>query len=320
MSAYLEIVEGGLLTTVQDRGRPHHRRYGLSGSGAVDEWAYAWANRLAGNSPGAAALEATLLGPGFTVRGDTVMAVAGADLGVAVDGEEVPPGTAVAVRSGARVVSGHARRGVRAYLAFQGGIAVEPVLGSRSADLAAGIGPAPLRAGDRLALGDAPRAAPGRTAQDTCRLASTVRVLAHDVPADGGRVLLSALLDNPIAVAWRSDRVALRGHPAAAGQPRAADTLGPAWRGVSVPMVTGAVQITPDGERLVLLAGHGTLGGYPVPAVVIRADWPVLAQFTPGQVLSFRAVERAGAVAAWAEMVGRWRDETGDDRSLGLLG
>jgi biotin-dependent carboxylase-like uncharacterized protein len=319
VSAWLEVLDGGLLTSVQDRGRPGARRYGLSASGAVDEWAYAWSNRLAGNPPGAAVLEATLVGPCLRVHGDAIMAVAGADLGVSVDGEEVPPGTAVAVRSGAMVASGQARRGVRAYLAFQGGIAVPPVLGSRSTDLAGGIGPAPLRVGDRVPVGDVPPSRAGRTAEDTCRLTSVVRVLPHGALADAEGLLLSALLHDPIEVSWRSDRVALRGHPAGGGAPAAA-SLGGAWQGVSVPMVTGAVQITPDGERLVLLAGHGTLGGYPVPAVVIRADWPALAQVTPGRALSFTAVTRDQAVSAWADMVARWTEAAGEPESLGSLG
>jgi len=311
------VLDGGTLTTVQDLGRPRHQRYGLAVGGAVDRWAAAWANRLVDNPPGAAVLEATWMGPHLQFEEGARLAIAGADMEVAVDGVRVEPGAAVSVRAGAVLTAGRARRGFRMYLAVDGGIATPRVLGSRSLDLAAGVGGPPLKRGMWLPLG-APRSGPARrTRVETCRLASFVRVTPGPAAGGkGGELLLRSVLNTPITVSWRSDRAALRGLPVHPTAGPLADVA--AWgHHLSIPMVTGAVQVTPSGERLVLLASHGTLGGYPVPAVVIQADWPTLAQAAPDSSLRFQLVDRAEAVAAWARMRAAWPEAAHEDGDPG---
>ncbi len=149
----LSVVRAGALTTVQDRGRPGHAHLGVPRSGALDGPAAALANRLVGNGPDAAVLETTLDGCSLRPRSAVTVAVTGAPCRVRVDGRPAAWGGPVRVRAGAVLDVGPAVLGVRAYVAVSGGVAVEPVLGSRSTDLLSGLGPAPLTDGAVLPLG-----------------------------------------------------------------------------------------------------------------------------------------------------------------------
>jgi hypothetical protein len=156
---WLDVLASGLLSTCQDSGRPGWAHLGVPRSGALDGPAYELANRLVGNPASAAVLESTL--GGLAVRSSTPMVVAltGAMADLVVGGRVCAWGEPVPVAAGETVEISAPRWGVRSYLAVAGGIAVEPVLGSRSTDLLSGTGPAPLRAADRLPLGD-PGSAP----------------------------------------------------------------------------------------------------------------------------------------------------------------
>ncbi|OSZ56426.1 allophanate hydrolase, partial [Streptomyces pharetrae CZA14] len=127
----LAVVRAGALTTVQDLGRPGHAHLGVPRSGALDAPAAALVNRLVGNRPEAAVLETTLTGCAVRPRSDLSVAVGGAPCAVTVDGRPAAWGAPVRVPAGALLEAGPARAGVRSYLGVSGGIAVEPVLGSR---------------------------------------------------------------------------------------------------------------------------------------------------------------------------------------------
>lgn len=297
MTRAVHVLHAGLLTTVQDMGRPGGPSRGVAPGGAADPWAARWANYLVGNDPGAAVLEATLAGPRLWLPNGAVVGVAGAEMQVKVDGRPVPSGTAVRARRGAVLESGTARAGARAYIAVDGGFATPEWLGSRSVDLAAGLGAA-LAAGDIVPLGPQGAGEVWGPAAGTCRLGAAVRVTAGP---DAGEALAVSTASRSYRVSARSDRVGVRLDPVdpPAGEKEA---WPPGWsRHLSVPMVTGAVQVTPDGTCLVLLAGRGILGGYPVPLVVVRADVPLVAQWAPGMAVRLEMVSRGQALAAWRE-------------------
>ncbi len=128
----IRILDAGPLTTVQDGGRPGQLRYGIPPSGPVDRRSFVIANRLVGNGDGAAALECTLMGPRFEAQARCVIAITGAAVPVTVNGAEAPVWARVDVEAGDVVKIGAARAGVRAYVAFTGGVDVPVVLGSRA--------------------------------------------------------------------------------------------------------------------------------------------------------------------------------------------
>ncbi|WP_309058703.1 biotin-dependent carboxyltransferase family protein [Streptomyces sp.] len=283
----LAVVRAGALTTVQDRGRPGHAHLGVPRSGALDGPAAALANRLAGNPPDAAVLETTLNGCSLRPRSTVTVAVTGAPCPVTVDGRPAAWGAPVRVRAGAVLDVGTVTAGVRAYVAVSGGIAVEPVLGSRSTDLLSGLGPAPLTDGAVLPLG-VPRGqharvdvAPQPAPPDELVLRVTPGPRDDWFTPAAVRVLTSRAYH----VSPASNRIGLR-------------TTGPALERArpdelpSEGMVLGAVQVPPDGRPVVFLADHPTTGGYPVIAVVRPADLPAAAQAAPGTPVRFVAVRR----------------------------
>ena len=127
-----EILDPGLLTTVQDRGRYGYQRYGVPVSGAMDEFALRMANIMAGNDQNAAALEVTVRGPKMEFHSSTWIAVTGADISPEVDGRPIPMWESVEIEEGSVLEFGDLRDGMRAYVAVRGGIDVPVVMGSRS--------------------------------------------------------------------------------------------------------------------------------------------------------------------------------------------
>ncbi|MGW9025981.1 5-oxoprolinase subunit C family protein [Streptomyces sp. NPDC055722] len=281
------VVRAGALTTVQDRGRPGHAHLGVPRSGALDAPAAALVNRLVGNPPEAAVLETTVDGCAVRPRSAVTVAVAGAPCTVTVDGRPAPWGAPVRVPAGALLDIGAALSGVRGYVAVSGGVAVEPVLGSRSTDLLSGLGPPPLRDGAVLPLG---RPAAGHACVDVAPQPGPPSELVLRVtpgPRDDWFTAeaIRTLLTRAYRVSPASNRVGLRteGPPLA----RARDGELP-----SEGMVLGAVQVPPDGRPVVFLADHPTTGGYPVIAVVRSADLAAAAQATPGTPIRFTSVSR----------------------------
>jgi biotin-dependent carboxylase-like uncharacterized protein len=330
----IEVLSPGLLTTVQDEGRPDMGHMGIPRAGACDPWSLAVANLLAGNGPNSAVLELTIVGPDLRFTEAALVAIAGADLGgiSADDGRRLLPGGSYALAAGSVVrfpgpVSGEA--GGRAYLAVRGGIDVPRLLGSASTCLAGAFGGydgRALRSGDRLACVGT-RVRPGSAvATDEHRWPGfagghrsagpvVVRVLPG-AAADqaGGASSLDALCGQVWTVSSTSDRMGIRLVGARLEPVGQAELL-------SHGVVWGTVQLPPDGSPIVLLADHQPTGGYPALAVAIVADRPTLGQVRAGGQVRFVPTSPAAALdalrdqrdqlRAGAEVVadaGRWDD------------
>ncbi len=279
----LSVLAPGPLTTVQDRGRPGHAAIGVTRSGAADPAAADLANRLVGNRPEAALLEATAGGLRVRAGRTVLVAVTGAPAPVEIDGRPAPFAAPVTLFAGAVLALGHPRRGLRSYVAVRGGIGVPPVLGSRSTDTLSGLGPSPVAAGTLLPVGDLAGEEP---IVDVAPVGPppdrpVLRVLSGPRRNWLDDAAWTALVTQRWTVGVDSDRVGLRltgPHLARA-------------RGGELPsegLVPGAVQVPPDGAPVLFLTDHPVTGGYPVLAVVVTADLPLAAQLRPGDVLRFR--------------------------------
>ncbi len=284
----LEVLDAGSLCTVQDRGRPGWAHLGVPRAGVLDAPAAALANRLVGNGVDDALLEVTLggvrlrlgdPGPRPPHRHGRWVAVTGARCPVDVDGRAREHGVALWLPAGSTLRLGTPASGVRSYVAVAGGLAVEPVLGSRATDTLAWVGPPRVAGGAVLALGpvtgpprplDAPRE----------RRPGPLRVVPGPRAAWFAGDALAALCATAYVVAAESDRVGLR-------------LDGPPLRRVrggelpSEGMVLGAVQVPPSGRPVVFLADHPPTGGYPVLAVVEPDDLWRCAQLRPGDEVRF---------------------------------
>jgi KipI family sensor histidine kinase inhibitor len=296
----IEVVRPGPLALVADLGRPGYAHLGVPRSGAADPDSLRLANRLAGNPEDAAAVELTLGGavlrfgdPAWTAP--AWVALTGAPAPVRLDcgpglADDSGLGVPFAVPAGATLTVGTPATGLRSYLAVRGGVTAPAVLGSRSRDTLSGLGPAPLRAGDRLPVG--PTAACGPILADVAPQAAAVpgtaelrvvtgprddwftpeaqhrlRTAVYQVTSDSNRSGLR--LSGPDLPRARSGELASEGMP------------------------LGALQVPPTGQPILFLADHPVTGGYPVIAVVATADIGRAAQLRPGDTVRFRLVPAA---------------------------
>lgn len=312
----VRVLAPGLLTTVQDLGRPGYGREGVAVSGAADGLSLRVANALAGNPEGAAALEMTLLGGTFRFEAKALVALAGSDFGAVLErrnGEgsgSLAPWSSFLVGAGDVLRLGPSRKGARAYLAVHGGFAVPPFLGSAATHLPSGLGGhegRALRAGDALEIGpaDGPASEPRSlepTEAEALLFRSTLRVVPGPQAEWFPDEIHTAFLGSEFVVDESSDRTGVRlAGPALAA--KGACSL------LTEGVVPGQIQATPDGRAIVLFVDGPTTGGYPKIASVIAADLPALGQLRPRDRLRFAPVtlEEAGRAATTIEeSLGRW--------------
>jgi len=274
----VHVVRPGSLTTVQDRGRIGFAALGVPRAGAADAHSARLANRAVGNLDEAALVEMTLRGATLRLEANRCVALVG-DADIAIDGRSAARGAVHPVAAGQIIEVGEIGPGPRAYLAFSGGVEIPPVLASRSSDLLCGLGPGPLVAGDELALGEPGRA---RGRFESPERSTVLRVLRG--PDATGEEAWTTIATASYVVGPRSDRTGVQLEPEAS-LPTLNAVAG------SVAMVTGAVQLPPDGHLIALGVDHATLGGYPVVATVVSADLSRLGQLRPGDTVRLEQVD-----------------------------
>jgi biotin-dependent carboxylase-like uncharacterized protein len=286
------VVHVGYGVTTQDLGRPGFSDMGLGAAGAADRGAAALANRMVGNRPGAAVLEAVLGSVALRTDAHVVAAVTGAAGPVDVERADgtvrgAAPYEVLMLEPGDVLHLGIPGTGLRSYVAVRGGFAVEPVLGSRSWDSLAQLGPAPLRVGDVLPVGDEADAWPVVDA-----------VAPPSTPEWSGPVVLDVVpgpRDDWFSPEWRStltgqDHVVSADSDRVGVRTTAATPLVRAVTGElpSEGVETGSLQVPPEGSPVLFLADHPVTGGYPVVAVLTPASVERAAQLRPGDVVRFR--------------------------------
>ncbi|MEY2400238.1 MAG: hypothetical protein QOJ08_349 [Ilumatobacteraceae bacterium] len=276
----IEIINQGIGSSYQDLGRPGCTHLGVGRSGAADRPSHGLANRLVGNVESAATIE-TCGGLSIRFHDAALVAVTGAQGVIDVrHGRPMGVNGVEHLAAGAELTLRAPEDGMRYYVAIRGGLEVEPVLGSRSFDTLAGLGPR-LQAGDHVVVGPDPRTpittdlaihAPRTALIDlsegprhdwfTPEAWTTLTTDTFVVSPSGNRV--GARLNGPVL-----ERVAVR-------------------ELLSEGLVEGAIQVPPDGQPIVMLADHPVTGGYPVIAVVASYHVPSIVQARPGTALRFR--------------------------------
>lgn len=279
----LTIVHPGMLTTIQDLGRPGRAHLGVSPSGAADRAALSLANRLVGNSERCPGLECTFGGLVFTLDADRHVSVTGAHVAVFADGQPITEPQQFFATAGTRIALGQPPYGLRTYVAVAGGLDAPRTLGSAATDTLSGLGGSPLRPNTELALATPTEPVPdiplelavtrGPTGVERVRFWWGPRI--EGIPQE----VRSAFIHAAWHVSSDTSRVGAR----LIGPPL---SLGAAHQ-FSEGMVTGTIQIPASGQPIVFLADHPVTGGYPVIGVVTEDDIGIVAQGRPGTRLLF---------------------------------
>lgn len=304
----ISVVDGGVMTTVQDAGRFGLYHIGMPPSGALDDFSFRAANLLVGNDETAPLLEATYNGPRLAFEEDALVAVTGADLPPKVDGEDRPTWEAFRVRAGHELRFDYLRAGARAYIAISGGIRVPEVMGSSSTYTLVSLGGyegRALRAGDSLQTGAPGGGREGARVEERLRpqLMSDweIRVvtgLCDYRLSDAGR---RTFLDTEWTVTPAADRIGYRYRGA---ELEFVDREPPFGAGsdpsnvVDVGYPIGSIQVPGGVEPIVLLNDAVTGGGYATIATVISADRDKVAQSKTHERTRFVAVPIQDALEA----------------------
>ncbi len=292
----LRVVDPGLLTLVVDGGRPSHRSLGVPIGGAADRTSLALGNALVGNDSDAAGLEVTLAGPTLRAECDLACVVFGAPFSLTMHDCFLSPGTTFTLPAGKELFIGGARKGVRSYLCVHGGLRTPVLLDSRSGlesvqtDFV--LPCCASRVGQRHLPTDL-----SRQTTTFCKhldFNNTEPTAIRTVAGPQAEWFnTNPLYDQVFDVTPASNRMGLR----LKGQ----RLNTPDRELVSEPVSPGAVQVTRDGQCIVLGVDGQTIGGYPKIAHVIAADRDLLSQVRPGDQVRFIRTTVDEAIVAYRQ-------------------
>ncbi len=295
----ITVIKPGLLSSFQDLGRFGHQHLGVPVGGAMDGRAHRLANLLAGNTGDEATLEVTLVGPTLRFDAAGCIAISGAHLSPTLNQQPIPNNRPLIVRAGDVLAFGARTNGLRSYIAWNGGIALPSVLGSRSTYLRGGFGGfhgRALRKGDVLnMLGELDASALDDMEQELWKIKVYLPAILGLVPRASIRVMRGAhtplFTDGSIAdffageyrIGPQSERMGYRLQGAQLLLKSSTQLLSEATS-------FGSIQVPPDGNPIILMADRQTTGGYAKIGHVATVDLPVIAQCMPGENLSFTEI------------------------------
>ncbi len=299
----LIIKSAGPFTTIQDLGRYGYQKYGIPPSGAMDGFALQIANILVGNKRNEAALEITSAGFSAIFQGECEIAITGADLGATLNGKAITPWQSFHIQNGDVLKFEKVKTGCRAYLSVGGGWDVPKILGSKSTYTRANIGGyhgRKLKNADVIEIGKSYHFA-FRNVKIPSHIVPTysnhkVRVILGPESNRFSKKEINKFLSSSYRLTGQSDRMGYRlSGPTLRAKRGKHDIL-------SNGVLLGAIQVPPDGQPIVMMSDHQTVGGYAKISTVISADIPLLAQLKPGDNLSFKHVSFEEARKAYLSM------------------
>ncbi|TRW49540.1 biotin-dependent carboxyltransferase [Aliidiomarina halalkaliphila] len=290
------VLKGGILTLVQDTGRLGFQHLGVTRGGPLDARSAYWANRLLDNEPNAAVLEITAGGLEMEAQTQTMVAIAGGDLNLTINGEPQVPWRSFWVRQGDRLKFGTPRYGFRAYLAVSGGFLTEPVLGSRATVVRDRLGGVhgngrPVQEDDYLPCKHLSEEGISRQIPQNYLPQLGKQITLHLLPGYQQQAFSKAawkqVFQQEFTLSNDSNRMGAR----LTGEPIPVPDQEFLSEGVSY----GAVQVPASGQPIIMLDDRQTLGGYPKLGNILPLDGFQLAQCAPGAKIRFKPIHLAEA-------------------------
>ncbi len=309
--AAFEVLEPGILTTIQDLGRFGFSQFGVPPSGALDTFSFRIGNLLVGNREEEACLEITLMGLKIKALKEVVIAITGGNLSPALNGEPLDMWRTHLLVEGDILSFKKVRAGCRAYLTVGGGFVVPKIMGSCSTTLSGkfgGLKGRSLRRGDIL---------------HTLNISSSLNKLGLRFPMDWipsleKEVLLRVIpgpqdhhftekgfqtfCSSSYQVTPRCDRMGVRlDGPKIERRSDVEESI------ISEGLISGAIQVPGDGKPMIILTELVT-GGYTKIATIISTDLPGVAQLRPGDRVRFKPISIQESHRLLKQMEDRLRD------------
>lgn len=286
----IKILNPGLLTTIQDKGRWGYQKFGMSVAGVMDNFATRVANILVGNEEYEAVIEATLLGVEILFNCDEVISITGANMNPKINGNTVPMWTSLYVKAGDKLTSTGAVSGLRSYIGFSRGLDVPEIMGSKSTFTRGNLGGfegRKLNAGDEIKLGKKELPKSGSYLPDLYKpdysKNNIIRVVLGPQDDYFDKEAIDTFLSSKYTITSEADRMGYRLDGPKIEHIDGADI-------VSDGIVFGSVQVPGHGSPIIMMADRQTTGGYTKIATVITPDLPKLAQMSPGNTMNFEMV------------------------------
>ena len=290
MKGSLTVLDGGMLTTVQDRGRYGFRKFGVPISGVMDDHSYRLANWLVGNIEATPVLEMTLKGGGFLFKTDAVVGLSGGEADIYINSEPQDMNKTLMIHPGDQLAVGRIKKGCRIYMAIQGKWNVEDVLGSSSTYSQAGFGGIKgraLRKADNIfwdndQSGSEIKKVPQKLIPHFSSK-QKIRIIEGPewdwLPEDEK----AHFLNMEFGISSKSNRMGIRLESDFSFKTEEREMK-------SAPVVPGIIQLAKGGSPIILMKDGQSIGGYPRIAKVTDADLWRLGQVWTSSRLSFKTV------------------------------
>lgn len=274
----IDVMNGGILTTIQDSGRYGYQELGIPTSGVMDDYNYRLANILVGNNLDEAVLEMTYFGPTLKFNEDLTLAITGSDMNPKINGAAAPMFETIKVKAGDTLQFGKVNEGVRGYIAFGGSIDVPLVNGSKSTHIKTkmgGMSGRALKAKDTLDIKKSKEKTMRRIPEkylpkfNHCNVLRVVLGPQDDYFTEKG--IHDLCRSGGYQVTKDFDRMGIRLKGTAIEHKETADIISDGTN-------FGSIQVPANGQPIILVADRQTTGGYTKIANVITPDLPKLAQ------------------------------------------
>ncbi|WP_058306664.1 5-oxoprolinase subunit C family protein [Gracilibacillus massiliensis] len=303
----LEVIEEGLYTTIQDKGRTGYQSYGFSVSGAMDEFASVMANLLVGNDPEEALIEMSFIGPTIKFHKTTIIAITGADMSANLNDQPIPLGKPISINEGDVLQFRTAKTGLYSYIAVKGGIDVDAVLGSRSTIARAKVDGF---LGRKLIIGDTIQLNMSFTTHSLSNWRLNPSFFDYMVqPSQTVRYIKGPQYDwfdhqsfelTDWSTSTQSNRMGYRLKGPTIQRKNQQQLLTEAT-------TFGSIQIPANGQPIVLMADGQPTGGYPKIGQVAKVDLGKLSQIRPSQSFRFQQISVDEAIELLHERLKLYR-------------
>ncbi len=295
MNSFFEIIRGGINTTFQDNGRNNLYHIGIPFSGVMDKRNYALANSLVGNKIDKPVIEFAYQGPLIKYYGDKIsLVITGDVIFKLIKKDEIISGNcyeSYIIEDGDQIDIISTNKSVYGYLAIGGEFDLKFQWGSCSTNTKANIGAndgKKLRDNQKINILNINEIQTKKKLNYINTKIERIRVIKgtnFNYFSDEGKKIF---FKKEFYISKLSDRMGMR-----LEGPKIENVVDTNIR--SEGLIKGVIQIPADGNPIIMLSDHGTIGGYPKIGVVISADYDKLVQLLPGSKIKFQEIELTDA-------------------------